>query len=165
MGGGAFFATGAFFTAGAFLGTGAFLGAARLLGVDVSFIGARKYLDPDAVSTTDPPAIVPRMGEVVTASPSPKEKDPFINPVTELSLFFSHFDMVGTSLGARDSPVCGGVSDTDLVAAGDGSSFSSFPPKMPKREMVAPGLALLKEDSACFSLAAPAAAAFFSAAA
>lgn len=87
------------------------------------------------------------MGLVVTLSPSEKDLDPEISPVTDPSAFFFHRDMVGTPRGA----VFFGIGLDGRGAAGFGRPSSGAPPPSPNSEKVARGLADLTASRAAFA--------------
>mmetsp|Transcript_12873 Transcript_12873/g.16920 ORF Transcript_12873/g.16920 Transcript_12873/m.16920 type:complete len:256 (-) Transcript_12873:184-951(-) len=68
-----------------------------------AFAPSKKYLDPEDVCTTVPPTPSPVIGEVVTASPSPKLGESKILPEMDPSRFCFHPVIVGTPRGAADA--------------------------------------------------------------
>mmetsp|Transcript_13564 Transcript_13564/g.18960 ORF Transcript_13564/g.18960 Transcript_13564/m.18960 type:complete len:255 (-) Transcript_13564:1644-2408(-) len=127
-----------------------------------AFAPSKKYLDPEDVCTTVPPTPSPVMGDVVTASPSPKFGEPKILPEIDPSRFCFHPVMVGTPRGAADAFCTGTGAGAVLAGAtlATGLSTDWGCPK-PNKERVGRGsdfsaggfLAWLTFALACFFFA------------
>jgi hypothetical protein len=94
------------------------------------------YLDPDFVLTTVLLDASSTITDVVIGSPFLNEFDPLTKPLTVLSLFNVHFDIVGTPLGAVETAGgCDLVETVVDVVSGTGAT----PPPNPNSEKVGRG--------------------------